>query len=300
MGVTSYLTVNGEILSETRSGVESDYIPDPQGSTAALTNSSQTITDTFTWWPYGEERTHTGSSLTPFGYLGTLGYYADDASGRVYVRANILLPNQTRWLSVDRIRPSMRPYAYVRARPTVMVDPSGLQHVTNRSAPIDRLVLAVEDDCIAVAGLLFATTGAAPDPGILASYNACVAGSGCPPLSQSILSCLADQLCNMNSNIVLTTNEPGGNLCGTSWTPWFGCPQIRIYTDNDWRCNHNGANAQYHIVLIHEALHNCGVDHGPGKSRPETKCNNIMACCMLRATGYLSKSQHCGPKALKP
>ena len=56
MGVMneSYLTVNGEILSETRNGVESDYIPDPQGSTAALIDSSGAITDTFAWWPYGE------------------------------------------------------------------------------------------------------------------------------------------------------------------------------------------------------------------------------------------------------
>ncbi len=32
----SYLTIDGEIPSETRNGVESDYIPDQLGSTAAL------------------------------------------------------------------------------------------------------------------------------------------------------------------------------------------------------------------------------------------------------------------------
>jgi len=39
----SYLTVDGVIISETRSGVRADYIPDPLGSTAPLTNSSQAI-----------------------------------------------------------------------------------------------------------------------------------------------------------------------------------------------------------------------------------------------------------------
>jgi len=126
MGVTSYLTVNGEILSETRSGVESDYIPDPQGSTVALVDSSQTITDTFTWWPYGEVRSHVGSSVTPFGYNGTLGYYADGASGRLYVRANILLPSQTHWLTQDRLWPSELPYVYTSSAPTNFTDPSGL------------------------------------------------------------------------------------------------------------------------------------------------------------------------------
>ena len=41
----TYLTINGEIISETRSGVRADYLPDALGSTIALTNSSNTITD---------------------------------------------------------------------------------------------------------------------------------------------------------------------------------------------------------------------------------------------------------------
>ncbi len=40
MGITRYLTVDGEILSETRNSVESDYIPDPLGSTAALLSTT--------------------------------------------------------------------------------------------------------------------------------------------------------------------------------------------------------------------------------------------------------------------
>ena len=125
MGVTSYLTVNGKILSESRSGVESDYIPDPQGSTSALINSSQTITDTFTWWPYGEERSHLGSSVTPFGYQGTLGYYADGDSGRVYVQTRVFAPSNTLWLTVDSLWPFERPYGYADQNPVTKSDPTG-------------------------------------------------------------------------------------------------------------------------------------------------------------------------------
>ncbi len=80
MAVVTYETVNGEILSETRDGVERDYLPDPLGSTSALLDSSQNKTDTFSYWPYGEVRSRTGSTPTPFGYVGTFGYYTDAPS----------------------------------------------------------------------------------------------------------------------------------------------------------------------------------------------------------------------------
>ncbi len=35
MPVVSYLTIDGEVISETRNGVERDYLPDPLGSTVA-------------------------------------------------------------------------------------------------------------------------------------------------------------------------------------------------------------------------------------------------------------------------
>ena len=125
MGVTSYLTVNGEILSETRNVVESDYVPDPLGSTAALIGSTQTITDTFAWWPYGELRNHVGSSVTPFGYGGTLGRYTDFASGRKDMRAGIYRRTLARWQTVDMLWPNALPYSYALASPVAWVDPEG-------------------------------------------------------------------------------------------------------------------------------------------------------------------------------
>src|SRR5215831_9400331 len=100
MGVVNYTVVNGEILAENRDNVRRWYVPDPLGSTVALLDNTQTQTDTFTYWPYGEERTRTGTTATPFRYVGMHGYYKD-ATGLTYVRARVLAPNRSRWLTED-------------------------------------------------------------------------------------------------------------------------------------------------------------------------------------------------------
>src|SRR2546423_3059373 len=95
-----YTTVGGRVLSENRGGTKRDYVADPLGSTVALLDNTQTQTDTFTYWPYGENRTRTGTNVTPFQFVGTLGYYRDSAS-RTYVRARTLRTDQGRWMTED-------------------------------------------------------------------------------------------------------------------------------------------------------------------------------------------------------
>src|SRR5258708_941623 len=99
---TRYTTVNGEVIAEKRSGVRHEYVPDPLGSTIALVDATQAQTDTFAYWPYGEIRTRTGTTVTPLQYVGTAGYYRDSAS-RTYVRARMLNTQQGRWLTPDPI-----------------------------------------------------------------------------------------------------------------------------------------------------------------------------------------------------
>ncbi len=123
-----YTVVNGEVLSENRGGVKRDYLPDTQGNTIGLIDNTQTITDTFTYYPYGEVASRTGTNVTPFQFLGTLGYYRDSAS-RTYVRARTLNTAQGRWMTQDPIGfkgGDINLYRYVNNRPTVLTDPSGL------------------------------------------------------------------------------------------------------------------------------------------------------------------------------
>jgi RHS repeat-associated protein len=127
MGTVRYTVVDGEVLSELRGGVKRDYVPDPLGSTVALLDSTQTKTDTFQYWPYGESAGRTGTTATPFQYVGTMGYYTD-SSGRNYVRARYLDKGKGRWLTEDPIGFSggdWNHYLYVSCSPFVFVDPSG-------------------------------------------------------------------------------------------------------------------------------------------------------------------------------
>lgn len=120
-----YTVVNGRVYRENRNGTQRRYVSDALGSTVALLDSTQTITDTYTYWPYGEEKSHTGTSTTPLRYVGGLGYYRD-AAKRIYVRARVLRPDQARWLTRDPLWPSEPPYAYSTNSPTSFCDPTGL------------------------------------------------------------------------------------------------------------------------------------------------------------------------------
>lgn len=116
MPTVTYTVVDGELLSENRAGTKRDYVPDPLGSTVALLDNTQTKTDTWTYWPYGEVKTRTGTNATPFQFVGTDGYY-QDSSDRTYVRTRVLGVTVGRWLMEDRLRSGPTAYAYVSDSP---------------------------------------------------------------------------------------------------------------------------------------------------------------------------------------
>ncbi len=124
MSVT-YTNFCGMVIHENRGGVERDYMPDPLGSTAALLDNTQTKTDTWEYWPYGEVSARTGTNPTPLTYIGTQGYFKDILDAVFYVRARFLKPNLGRWLTVDPLWPSGHAYGYARNNPTTYIDPSG-------------------------------------------------------------------------------------------------------------------------------------------------------------------------------
>jgi RHS repeat-associated protein len=121
----AYTTIDGEIVSESRGGVTRAYVPDTNGNTAALLDESGNITDTYSYWPFGEIRNHVGTSQTPFTYGGTLGYYLDLLNYFLYIRARYLRQALARWQTVDPLWPQQRAYAYCFANPLIYVDPRG-------------------------------------------------------------------------------------------------------------------------------------------------------------------------------
>jgi RHS repeat-associated protein len=126
MGTVRYTVVNGQVIAENRNGVRKTYVPDPSGSTIALLDDKQKITDTFSYSPFGELKSRTGTTPTPFQYIGTKGYYTDP-NNRIYVRARTYQPNYARWMTVDPLWPGESAYGYVRGNPVSFSDPLGRQ-----------------------------------------------------------------------------------------------------------------------------------------------------------------------------
>jgi hypothetical protein len=98
-----YIVINGEVISEKRGSNHRTYVPDANGNTVALVDDGGTVTDTFTYWPYGEVKSRTGTTPTPFQFGGTLGYYLGETL--LYVRRMAFSPPLARWLSTDPLFP---------------------------------------------------------------------------------------------------------------------------------------------------------------------------------------------------
>jgi RHS repeat-associated protein len=121
-----YSNFCGMVVSETRSGVESDYVSGTLGSTIGLMGSTGTLTDRWEYWPYGEVVSRTGTSATPLTFLGVLGYFQDVLSKLLYVSARHLRVDLARWLTLDPLWPAQKAFGYVANMPTEIADPSGL------------------------------------------------------------------------------------------------------------------------------------------------------------------------------
>jgi RHS repeat-associated protein len=124
MPTTTFTTVDGMMLHETRGGVELFYVPDPLGSLIQAKNTSGTVTYEATYWPYGEVRTETGTNPSSWGFVGLLGYLRDLVD-LLYVRARYYRPKAGQWMTVDPLWPGQASFRYVYSIPTAWLDLSG-------------------------------------------------------------------------------------------------------------------------------------------------------------------------------
>ena len=120
-----YATVNGRMVQENRGGTITKYVADTLGSVIQTRNASGVQTSSTTYWPYGEVRTSTGTNPSPWGFVGTLGYFRD-ALTRLYIRARYYIASIGRWNSVDPLWPNQDPFSYVASKPVSISDPLGL------------------------------------------------------------------------------------------------------------------------------------------------------------------------------
>lgn len=140
--------VSRRVLS---SGTTRWYHFGPQGETRNLTDSSGSVTDTYTYTAYGVPLSTSGSSVNPFRYGGKYGYFYDGFTGILRAGERWYAPHLMRWISRDPILfdGGYNVYEYVGGRVMGFVDPSGEEpmkpYPTRDAAAKDALDDAYQD-----------------------------------------------------------------------------------------------------------------------------------------------------------
>jgi RHS repeat-associated protein len=121
----------GNLLSQNRNGVTSYYHYDGRGSTVALTDDSGNVTDTKEYDAWGNIITSTGTTVTPYLFVGRKGYQTGNTG--VYIRARMYQPTIARWRSVDPLgfAQGSNLFEFLLNSPQMQLDPSGLLCMTN-------------------------------------------------------------------------------------------------------------------------------------------------------------------------
>ena len=122
---TLLVVLEGEVVGHVKGSEKRDYIADPLGSMAAYLNSSQTLTDQFEYWPYGELITDVEVDTEPFLWVGSLGYFRENDL-RTYIRAREYRQDLGSWMQLDPLWPRWAGYQYSGQSPTTLVDFDGL------------------------------------------------------------------------------------------------------------------------------------------------------------------------------
>lgn len=128
--VRSYL-YGGQLLAMNAGGAANYFHHDDLGSTTAITNQTGATQWTYTYDPYGAERTTVKvdtSAADNVAHFG--GQLLDPETGLYDLRARIYDPSTGRFLSSDPLsedhgEPALGDSLYVGGRPTVLTDPSG-------------------------------------------------------------------------------------------------------------------------------------------------------------------------------
>jgi len=101
------------------------YVQDQLGSVTELVTATGTIASQFTYDPYGNKTTVSGTIKPDIGYAG---YFTHAASGLDFAMYRAYDPTHARWLNRDPIAEAggVNLYAYAAGNPTSLTDPSGL------------------------------------------------------------------------------------------------------------------------------------------------------------------------------
>lgn len=129
-GNQTYYVYGLGLISQTKADKTLYYHYDLRGSTIALSDTSAYITDKFSYSPYGKLLTHTGSTNTPFLFVGKHGVMKEE-NELVYMRARYYHERLRRFVNRDTLIGevgdfgSLNRFGYVNGRSIIGVDPEG-------------------------------------------------------------------------------------------------------------------------------------------------------------------------------
>ena len=115
------------VLKQRRSSQDRWYLPDGLGSTTALTDAMETVTDTYTYQGFGNKVATTGTTVNPYKYVAGSGYYTDDESGLMLLTLRYYDADIGRFITRDPASVGPNLYVYVNNNPLKYVDPTGLR-----------------------------------------------------------------------------------------------------------------------------------------------------------------------------
>ncbi len=91
----------GNLVSQRRGATTKYYHFDALGSTVALTDSGENITDTYKYYAFGGSLASTGATTNNLRFVGNLGYYNEASLSLQYLRARYYQPGAGRFISLD-------------------------------------------------------------------------------------------------------------------------------------------------------------------------------------------------------
>ncbi|MEX1027031.1 MAG: HNH endonuclease [Candidatus Paceibacterota bacterium] len=144
----------GDLISEFDGTDTSYHHYDAVGTTDALLDEDETATDRYQHRAFGIEESHTGTSDSPFTFVGQQSYHRDPELDLYLAGNRYYDPQAGRWVSQDPIgfeAGDANLYRYLSNNPVNKVDPSGLEtsdeqkvHFNPDYIPTDRIDRMVE------------------------------------------------------------------------------------------------------------------------------------------------------------